>query len=304
MKLHNHILTFAICALATASCSNSDNDELTPSQMAGSKLSFVSVLEDSESGTLAQGDLVGLTMWDGASSTTYSLNERLVAAENGALVGENDIVYPAAASSLSLFAYMPFRQDWNSNVSYRRVEVYADQSSYENYHASDFLIGRPVAGNPITSTTVKLKFEHVMSRINIELTDPSEGVGLSAAAVKITNVLTSAFVNPYTGEVSTIEGQTGSVLTYRTLGAKTRSDRRETLSAIIPAQTIEAGSSFVEININATKYTFVLPDMLNVGYSSDYNYSLELSGDMLKLVSSSVTPWTSGGNTDVYIDND
>ncbi len=303
MKLHNHIMTLALCTAITA-CGDSDKEQLTPSQMAGRTLDFTAMLSNSTTENLDQGDQVGITMWDEVNGTTYTLNQKLVATENGTLVGEESVIYPTSAQSLSVFAYMPYRSDWNSNVNYRRVEVYADQSSYENYHASDFLIGQPVGGNPITSTSVKLNFEHVMSRINIELTDPTEGVGLATAAVKITNVLTSAFVNPYTGEVSTIEGERGSVLTYRTLGAKTRSNRRETMSAIIPAQTIEAGESFIEINLNATKYKFVLPDQLIVGNSSDYNYSLELSGGALKLVSSSVTKWNDGGDTDIYVDRD
>jgi hypothetical protein len=76
------------------------------------------------------------------------------------------------------------------------------------------------------------------------------------------------------------------------------------MSAIIPSQTIEAGASFIEINVNSTKYKFGLPETLYVAQGADYNYSLELTGDVITLVSSSVSAWQGNTETDVYADTD
>jgi hypothetical protein len=307
MKLHNLLLTLTAVGTLCSACGSDDPQQTATQIPAGTALQLSSLSSSAEGSTtdINQGDLVGITLWDDATGTTYTLNQKLVATDGGRLMGEEDITMPAGATSLSIFAYVPYREEWSSNVSYRRVEVSSDQSTYDEYHNSDLLIGLPEGGNPVQSPNVKLTFSHVMSRINIELTDPTEKVGLSAAAVKITDVLTSAFVNPYTGEVTTIEGQKGSVLTYRTLNSsRTRSDRRETMSAIIPSQTIEAGASFIEINVNSTKYKFGLPETLYVAQGADYNYSLELTGDVITLVSSSVSAWQGNTETDVYADTD
>lgn len=304
MRFHRPLLTLSLCAL-TLACGSSDDSSTSP--LAGSSLSLNTVTAATDAtgvSTIRQGDQVGITLWDGSNGETLCLNQQLAVGENGALVGTESVTIPSDATSVNLFAYIPYRSEWSTNVNYRRVEVYADQSTYENYHASDLLIGTPVGGNPVRSTNVQLNFEHVMARINVELTDPTEQVGISEAAIRIINVLTAVFVNPYTGEVSTIEGQTGSILTYRTLGTDlTRSNRRETKSAILPAQTITAGTPFIEIYISAKKYTFGIPETITLTQGAEYNYALVLNGDEVELLSTTVRDWNAQGTTDIYVDD-
>ena len=141
--------------------------------------------------------------------------------------------------------------------------------------------------------------------MNLELTDPTEEVGLSTASVGIGPVYTTAFVNPRTGDVTAIESVTGTVTPYATLSShSTRSDRRETYSAILIPQTLKQGAPFLEVTTRERTYRFTLPEDTRWDSGMTYNYAVEITANGITIVSLSISKWTTESGEDIYLEEE
>lgn len=309
-------LILASC-LALGACGSSDDDQSPQQSLAGTPIDFSSETESQEIGVLEQGDLVGMTVINELTGQASTVNAQFVVDANGLLVGVNAITYPATGSAISIFAYAPYRADWdNLTDTYRTVAVPTNQQLYEQYHSADFIIGLPEGGNPVMRTDVKLVFSHAFAQVNLELTDPTAATSLSSASVLIGPVSTTAFVNPRTGEVSAVASETGMVTPYPTLSshytsaahvatkADTRSDRRETYSAIVVPQTLGQGSPFLEVATASRTYKFALPEEVTWQSGMTYDYSVEVTANGINLVSTSISKWTEGLGDDLYLEEE
>lgn len=296
------------CSLMLGACHSSDDDD-TPLPLPGSEVQFTQYTESQQIGALGEGDEVGMTVINELTGTATTLNARFIVDENGQLIGVESIKFPENGAAISIFAYSPYREDWNNLTdTYRTIEVPTDQSLYELYHSADFIIGLPEGGNPVTTTDVRLVFTHAFAQVNLELTDPTEKVSLSTAEVELGPIATSAFVNPRTGEVSAIEASTGTVTPYPTLSshaaqANTRSDRRETYSAIVVPQAMTQGTPFLEVRTGGRTYNFSVPDHVEWQSGMTYDYAVEITSNGLSLTSTSISKWTDQDDADnLYLD--
>ena len=162
----NPTLLILTCCLAWSACHSSDDEGVTPPhELAGKELSFTSQTESEEIGVLEPGDAVGITVINELTGQTTTVNAQYIVDASGRLVGVENITFPDNGASISLFAYAPYREDWDNltDDSYRIVEVPTMQELYEQYHAADLIIGLPEGGNPVTRTDVKMIFSHAFS---------------------------------------------------------------------------------------------------------------------------------------------
>ncbi len=297
------------CGLTLGACSSSDDkdEELTPSEsVAGQTVDFSTETDDEEIGVLDQGDIVGMTVINELTGEAETVNAQFVVDANGLLVGVNNITFPENGAPISIFAYSPYREDWNDATDgYRSIDLPTNQLLYEQYHNADLIVGLPEGGNPVTQTSVKIVFSHAFAQVNLEVTDPNAATNLSAADVQLGPVSTSAFVNQRTGEVTSLASQTDYVTPYPTLSShQTRSDRRETYSAIVVPQQKGQGDPFLIVTTATRTFKFTLPEAVEWQSGMTYDYQVEISANGITLVSSSISKWTEGTGGNLELEED
>jgi hypothetical protein len=309
--------------LVAGACQSSPDDETTPSvTLAGTPVDFTSETENEEIGVLGQGDVVGMTVINELTGEVTTVNAQFVVDANGLLVGVNNITFPSTGAAISIFAYSPYQEDWDdlTDEGYRTFELPTDQLLYEQYHSADFIVGLPEGGNPVTRSDVKIIFSHAFAQVNLELTDPDAATSLSTASVGIGPLATSAYVNPRTGEVTAIPTETCTVTPYPTLSshysesgdavrrtpelAVTRSDRRETYSAIVIPQQLGQGAPFLEVRTASRTFKFALPEDVDWQSGMSYDYGVEITADGINLVSTGISKWTEGTGGNLELEED
>ena len=208
-------------------------------------------------------------------TTTYGTNGLLACTVSSTSAGISTLTLPAMYSSTALSwptnhnskvnitGYYPHGviTDASTATEKQNFMVQADQSSIDNYKASDLMYGQANSGNDITRTNDAqvVAFTHKLSKINIELT---AGTGLTAAnlegaQVSIVSVQRATNIVPNTGALATATTSTiSNVIALMVSDANTNStiDVGELKgSAIIVPQTItelDGTKEFIRVTLN------------------------------------------------------
>lgn len=245
----------------------------------------------------------------GSASVSYDPTLKYKTTDTGALTTTETQYFPQNGNGVDIFAVYPF--GLTTDVTDEAVEfsVNSNQSTDENYKASDLMVGAP-ASNPVarTASSIALQFKHCLSKININI---SAGAGVSendlqGATVTIYTVTNDATFNVQTGLVTAVESQGQVASPFVSLGALTVTEDEGPIgmSGIIIPQEIPAGSRFIMISTTngqtTTNYAYSLPTNENVikfeaGKAYTYNITVKKSG--LTVNGTSITDWDNGGST-------
>ena len=277
MKTNKLFLGLATIAAAVFSFSSCSQDELStakaetpdPGQEILLSTNFSttrSVAQDIQTGTqIVSGVQVGVFVATNGSTSSFvenGTNKAYTADGNGGLtaVDTDKKVYYPKTGSVDIYAYAPY-QSWNvTDVNADQdFTVQADQSSDDNYKASDLIWATPQTGQASTTDALALPFVHKLSKINITINNERDGLSLKGATVYILNTKPTATINLKTGELkkeSDVVVASGDVttITAATLDAG-ESEPTATASAVIAPQTLAAGAKFVKIVTSATYNT-------------------------------------------------
>jgi hypothetical protein len=241
-------------------------------------------------------------------STSYTQPLQYNVEDDESLTTTNPQYFPQNGNGVNIFAVYPFEAAQNVEVTETAAlfSVQSDQSTEDNYKASDLMVGEPTS-KPVYRTTsnVTLQFKHCLSKININI-KVGEGVDaneLVGARVTIYTETNDATFDVQSGVITAVGSQGQAASPFVTVGDLTASGNGfEGMSAIIIPQDISAGSHFISIATNnQTTYRYNLPNTVNlISFESGkaYTYNLTVRKSGLTLDNTNITNWDDGGSVD------
>lgn len=305
-------IILATAALALAACnSEQENEKVWDGEI---RLSSVSISQL----TRAAGQDIQSTLFDsgenvdvfinenttGTASTTYTQPLTYTTGTGGSLTAPSPQLFPSSGNGVNIYAVYPSGAASNVNGTDVAFSVKTDQSTDDNYKASDLMTGAP-ASNPVerTATTIPLVFKHCLTKINLNIY-PGEGFtmdALAGAKVSISGATPNATFNVKTGAVTSVSsaGAGAPVIDLGTLNAPGNNPYISGSAIIIP-QTIAAGTKFIYITIGvnpATNLVYTLPTSAATTFEAAKVYTFNITARMsgLSITSSTITDWVDGG---------
>lgn len=200
------------------------------------------------------GDQIGLYVVGGNSTTLLSSGNHvdnmcfeLSDSWSGTWTPRQTIYWIDQTTNLDMYAYYPYGSPVNVNAY--TFSVLSDQSSEENYFASDFLWGKRTSVVPTTSS-VAIATKHLFSNALIYIV-AGEGVteeelAASNIEVKVRNVKLKAEIDLATGGVEAI-GTAGEITPWYN-GSYYR--------AMIVPQTVSSNNELINITVGGEEYTY------------------------------------------------
>lgn len=200
----------ALLAAATlfAGCTKSDVDETGLDGKVQLKLTSSIAPTRATDIAFEDGDLVGLYITKGGE--TLKANEKMTAYASGAIEAAAPIYYPEDGAAIDLFAYYPYVE--NPTVP----AVWTIPAVQEGIELTNYdLCSGAVSGVKPTNKAVPILFNHLMSKVTVDLTVAGAGVTeeqKEAVKVKLLAAV-SATVNAQTGEVTKVANPVEVTLT-------------------------------------------------------------------------------------------
>ncbi|MBR1558375.1 MAG: fimbrillin family protein [Prevotella sp.] len=272
MKTNKLFLGLATIAAAVFSFSSCSQDELStakaetpdPGQEILLSTNFSttrSVAQDIQTGSqIVNGVQVGVFVTATGDTDGFvdnGKNKAYTADGSGGLTAvdtENKVYYPKTGS-VDIYAYAPYQSSWDvTDVNADQdFTVQADQSSEDNYKASDLIWATPVTNQASSETALALPFVHKLSKININIVNNRTGLSLKGATVSILNTVRTATINPSTGAVAKKADVDASAIVAATYDSEptATTESPATASAIIVPQTIAADTKFIQVVTSA-----------------------------------------------------
>ena len=211
--------------------------------------------------TFENEDEVGIYVvnYDGSTAGTLAAsgnqadNERFTY-NNGAWTPDETIYWKDQSTAADFYAYYPYSE--SVNISAHPFSVMADQSTEDNFWASDFLWGKATNVTP-TSAAVPIVTNHSLSKILLAI-EPGNGFteeswAAATKSVKICNVKTNATIDLASG-VATATGDDGEIVPF--LSVPTASGVKPSYKAMIVPQTIADKSKLIVVTVDGIEYVY------------------------------------------------
>lgn len=261
-----------------------------------------SISQTVQENQIANGVQVGVFVNETNSTTNFvenGNNNYFTADGSGGLTignADNKIYYPKT-SNVDIYAYAPYQSGWtitNLNAN-QDFTVKADQSSDDNYKASDLIWATPKTNQASSESALALAFAHKLSKININIVNNRTGLSLKGATVSILNTVRTATINPSTGTTAVKDGESASAITVATYGTDSEptatAQSPATASAIIVPQEIAANTKFIQVitsadqNNNESTTLTAKIGTSNKTFASNksYNYTLTINDNSVEL---------------------
>ena len=310
-------ILFATAVVALAACSsNEEIDHITSCEIKLSSTLLVQTraAQDIQSTAFDSGETVAVFINEntsGTASTTYEQPLKYTTGTGGALTTTTTQYFPQNGNGVTIYAVYPYDAGKEVTVSEESApfSVQSDQSTDENYKASDLMVGSPTTTDKVvyrTTDEVALQFSHCLSKINVNI---SAGAGvneedLQGAIVTIYTGTNNASFNVQSGVVTAVESQGQAAMPSVSLGALTVTEDAGPIgmSGIIIPQTIQGGSQFITIRTTGqtlATYSYSIPTgaakQFEAGYAYTYNITVLKSG--LTVDNTTISPWQNGGST-------
>lgn len=166
---------------------------------------------------------------------------------SGSWTPDKEIYWQDKTTKADFYCYYPYGKP--ADVSAYPFSVQTDQSSIENYKASEFLWGKATGVSP-TADAVPIITNRSMSNMLIWL-KPGNGFSeetfaTASKSVRICNVKSDATVDLRTG-VATATGSSTEIIPY---------DEGDYYRALIVPQTVDNGLNLITVTIDGVEYTF------------------------------------------------
>lgn len=298
-------LFFALTAVAFMACTNDDN-EASDNWNGEIRLSSSNVAVP-VSRSLSQ-DLQ-LTQFANDEKVDVFVNENLASGQTASTVYDQPLVCTANGSGGLAFAASQYFPQSGNGVNIYAVypsgkatvvdasagfSIKTDQSSDEDYMASDLMLGVPESSNPVarTKNNVNLKFTHKLSKIDITLVVGAGVPTLTGATVKLKDLSPTTSFTPNATALSTATGAKTDVI-----AANGNMDNNLKCSAIIVPQTVQRGAAFIEVTLaSGGVLTYKLDKESTFVSGNKYIYNITVNLTELT-VTSSIEPWGDTGST-------
>lgn len=297
MKTNFKLLAMAAVAMLAMNSCEKEN-EMNTGEQKGTPVEFemginsitkTTTADNSYETTFAEGDEVGIFVYNGETLVTENAHYKL---KDGKWVAQGEGIYAEEGVSYSYYAYYPYSADATDATSVS-LSVATDQTA--GYTGSDALMAKneSVAAG---TTTVDLSYSHAFALVQVTLTGTQAA---KDATVTLQNIYPTAALNLKTGEAGEASGTLGTVAMK---ACSTNTDAAPfSYRAIVPAQTIAANNGILTITSGENKYKFTYT--ANVPYESgklrQYNVTLgDQSGTALTIGSGTISNWEDAGKVE------
>ena len=301
----------AAAALALGACSNDEgsnvaNDgtiNLTTEMRGGTR----ALDQDIQATQIANGKSVWVQFTAAGTSDFGNWNNTAtktaiyVANGSGNLSTTTPVKWPettaTSSSTVSIKAWAPVSA--TAIAAPADFTVKADQSTDDNYIASDYLYGTAAAFNHTAiDNPVLVKFDHMLAKINVNLFTTDPAISLDNAKVEFCGSLLTGDINSTDGTISNPQGApTNITMTSSILPTGSA----YTCSAIIIPQTI-TGSTTVPHQL----FKITLADntvkqyklTVNKTYQAKnvYNYNITINASETIVLSEQINDWTTNSS--------
>ncbi len=296
---------------ATSACNNSDENQATESKLGDVAIAMTCEVSGSRAASNIQGVYfdpsteIGMHLRksngvaDYGYANLYCTSQHLA---NGtdSIIQSSQMYFPLANDyvDVDFRAYAPYDGRFGRIQTYD-FDIQADQSTKAGYIKSDLLYGLPTAGNPVhhvithdptkKTQNVKLTFHHLLSKITLTLQPvaPLTAEALVGAQVTLKQVATKVPFNLVDGSLGTASTP-GDVLIGNVAAATDN-----TVSGLIPPQTIAGGTDFLEVTLaDGQVYKYAIPEASSLTLNGGRNYQFNMKfGANQMTVTMSVADW-------------
>ena len=279
---------------ATSACNNSDENQATENKLGDVSMELTYDMGGSRAASNLQGTVFDASTYVGvfvfrndgkAGYGEYNKSCTNVVEDNVAkLIPENPIYFPLTEEPIDVVvrAYAPFTSSYGRLITYD-FDVQANQSTTTGYLRSDLMYGLPTTGNPVhhvpthdpaqKKQNVKLTFHHLLSKVTLTLQPvaPLKADALVGAQVKLKQVGTRVPFNLVDGTLGTATTP-GDVLIGNVAAATDN-----TVSGLIPPQTIAGGTDFLEVTLaDGQVYKYAIPEASSLTLNGGRNYQFNM----------------------------
>lgn len=203
---------------------------------------------------------------------------------------ENPPYYPLDGTHIGIYAGYPA-----TSVASGSHTVQADQSSNDNYAASDLMIATPVNNQEKTADAVTLTFAHKMAKVKIDVTPGTAVKQINSITLK--GVKPTVTVNHVTGTVGEASGDATDIIIAKeeaTDGKKIQG------AAVFPAQTLtgallEIGVTMADNSTGTATYTV---DSKAFAANNVYTLDITVNGPEVN-ASTAITSWEANGSVTI-----
>lgn len=293
----------ATMAMFTA-CSQDEAENIVPISK-NNVISLTSSMEtmraasELQTNALSTDVKVGAFGVSGSATITNGNNNQYTVGTTGNLTATNEMAWPSDASAkVNIYAYAPYQSNWTYN-SANAFSVQTDQSSNDNYLASDLLYAK-ATDKTQTTEAIALNFAHKLSRINVTIKkgEDASTITLNGAKVYITNTCTATTLNPSTGALASTPSTVADIL-IGTLSAEPTATGTTLYGITIP-QAIAAATKLVKVTTTDKVYVAKLGSATTLEGGKSYNFTATIGTSTeatLTLGSVTLTGW--GDATDL-----
>ena len=239
------------------------------------------------------GDQIGLYVAnyaDGAATQLASsgnhVNNMQFTLNDNSWTPATKIYWKDKSTRADFYAYYPY-QSTVTDVTALPVSVQANQSSEDNYWASDLLWGK-TSGVAPTESVVNIATSHALSNLLIYV-EPGYGFtaeSLAAAnvSVEINNVKTAGTLN-LTNGVVTASGESGTITPWNT---------DEYYRALVVPQTVADETTLITVTVDGKAHT--IEQGFTFVPNTQHKFVVRIEKDFETKVTLSINPWNQDPN--------
>ncbi len=233
-------------------------------------------MDESYNSSFVTGDQIGIFATGGASAS----NVKHTVTDNNKLTATTSITTDGSGNTCNFYAYHPY-SDLNGSGTTISHTVSSNQTTEDDFYASDFVTATALNKVVTQGQALQLAFTHRMAMVELTVVMP-EGDAMPLSA-KITNCLVEGKWD-YAADEFEATGSTSSVSMLST------GDDTGVYLAIVPEQTIAAGTSIFTIETLMSTYTFTAEQDISlksnfvkkfkVGINTEVESSSEFSAEI------------------------
>lgn len=289
-SFHRQAILLAVLVLMLTACGSKEEYQWEDWSVAENVASVSVMSEDGSTETLEPGTTMGVYIIDENGNVTWVIAE----------VDEfGNVILPTEALSGQAVVYTPVQPSWGAAAFTGTPKFYveSDQSDEGGYEASDLMIGTMSSaadprGSTRAATNLHLTMKHMLAKVVIHVIDETGMMDFGLVSMQLLGTHNCVNVSLSQQTVETVENSISDIdmLAYNS------TDRRISMTAIVPSQTIGEGEEFFKIDMPGNSRIGVLPTEVVLEADKTFVYQVRYTENGPVLESSFITNWEDDGS--------
>lgn len=268
MKKYYFLMALAATAMMSA-CGNDNENEFAP-QTTGEKVSFfvdngpisrTSVNTADASTKFVENDEIGIFATGGAVAS--NVGYKVGSGTDGALAPISSGIEWSTAAAGNFYAYYPYAA---GSMTDKVTFTVTDQTDATTFNKNDFMVA--TATNVTNKGAIKFKFAHGLSLAQVVLSG-SKAADATEVTLTANPTVEWTFASGTSGNFAT-SGEATAIKMWKI------DANAQTYWAMVPAQTIDANTAFVNITAGGKNYTYTPSAAITLTTAKSKKFNLQL----------------------------